>query len=124
MASLGNERGDLTAQRAKFFKRKFLNVRCHWLSPSWIRCFCPPLAGKPMIVERWRAQRPHWAQVTPCVLVGQITTVRPFGVFVFFPVPAGGISVNGATPRLASSFVVRRRVSMTFLGEHVVLCSF
>lgn len=50
-----------------------------------------------MMVEREeRAQSPHSAQVTPCVLVGQITTVRPFGVFVFCLVPAGRMTVTGA----------------------------
>jgi hypothetical protein len=65
-------------------------------------CFIPPEAGKPMMVERVRAQRPQLAQVVPSVFVGQITTFLPFGVVVFFFVPAGRIAVTGAMWRSAS----------------------
>ena len=55
------------------------------------------------MVERWWAHRPHVAQVTPgCVKVGQMTTVRPFGVRTLVAA-AGRMVVTEAMRRSASA---------------------
>src|SRR5262249_23265042 len=104
LVTLLREKGtDFAMKGAQLVEGKLLDFRHHYFSPGWTRCLEPPLAGKPMMVERdERAQSPQSAQVTPCVLVGQMTIVRPLGVFVFSAVPAGRMVVTGPTRRSAS----------------------